>query len=99
MMKLTILIVLIAAVFAQKAMKAHPSCKLAISKNGRCGKAFKNTRCAGGYCSRWNWCGTSALHKRTHQAAFDARKCPTVKAKKVLKKKIVLKAKKGKKVV
>merc|ERR1719450_1498299 len=84
MMKLTILIVLIAATFAQKVTKQHPSCKLAVSKNGRCGKAFGNTRCAGGFCSRWNWCGTSALHKKTHQAAFDARKCPkkaTIKVK------------------
>merc|ERR1719335_993481 len=78
-MKLTILVVLIAATFAQKVAKAHPSCKLAISKNGRCGKAFGNTRCAGGFCSKWNWCGTSALHKKTHQAMYDARKCPAAK--------------------
>merc|ERR1711976_912656 len=79
MMKLTILVVLIAATFAQKVAKAHPSCKLAISKNGRCGKAFGNTRCAGGFCSKWNGCGTSALHKKTHQAMYDARKCPAAK--------------------
>merc|ERR1740138_255920 len=96
MMKLTILIVLIAATFAQKVAKAHPSCKLALSKNGRCGKAFANTRCASGFCSRWNWCGASALHKKTHQAAFDARKCPAKAAKRVVKKttkKVVKKAK------
>merc|ERR1719379_1428743 len=96
MMKLTILIVLIAATFAQKVAKAHPSCKLAISKNGRCGKAFGNTRCAGGFCSKWNWCGTSALHKKTHQAMYDGRNC----AKKVVKKvKVTLKKKAPKKKV
>merc|ERR1712139_415328 len=91
MMKLTILLVLIAATFAQKVVKAHPSCKLAISKNGRCGKALANTRCPAGFYSRWNWCGGSALHKKTHQAAFDARKCPKAKAAKKVVKKIVKK--------
>merc|ERR1712185_138151 len=91
MMKLTILLVLIAATFAQKVSKAHPSCKLAVSKNGRCGKAYANTRCPAGYCSRWNWCGTSPLHKKTHQAAFDARKCPKAKAAKKVTKKTVKK--------
>merc|ERR1712227_446932 len=100
MMKLTILVVLIAATFAQKVAKAHPSCKLAISKNGRCGKAFGNTRCAGGFCSKWNWCGTSALHKRTHQAKYDGRNCGKRVVKKTLKLKLkVKKAKKAKKVV
>jgi hypothetical protein len=84
-MKLTILIVLIAATFAQKVVKAHPSCKLAVSKNGRCGKAFGNTRCPTGFCSKWNWCGVSALHKKTHQAAFDARKCAKAAGKKAKK--------------
>merc|ERR1711988_1271644 len=93
MMKLTILVLLIAATFAQKVVKPHPSCKLALSKNGRCGKAFKNTRCASGFCSRWNWCGTSALHKKTHQAAFDARKCPAKAVPK--KRKVVIKKKKS----
>merc|ERR1711988_1958123 len=93
MMKLTILVLLIAATFAQSVVKPHPSCKLALSKNGRCGKAFGNTRCPAGFYSRWNWCGTSALHKRTHQAAFDARKCPVAKA--APKKRIVIKKKKS----
>merc|ERR1711937_301301 len=71
--------------------------KCNVSKNGRCGKAFGNTICAWGYCSRWNWCGTSALHKSTHQAEFDAKKaCMKKKEKKVVvkAKKIVKDAKK-----
>merc|ERR1711998_345955 len=72
--------------------------------NGRCGARFGKTRCtrAGVYCSRWGWCGTSPLHKRTHQALYDGRNCGKVsiklrvkakKAKKVVKK-VVKKAKK-----
>merc|ERR1712139_457559 len=79
MMKLTIALVLIATVFAQAAVKPHPNCARKVSKNGRCGTKFGNTRCAGGYCSKWNWCGSSALHKKTHQAKFDAVKCPSKK--------------------
>merc|ERR1712139_416080 len=79
MMKLTIALVLIATVFAQAPVKPHPNCARAVSKNGRCGTKFGNTRCAGGYCSKWNWCGSSALHKKTHQAKFDAVKCPSKK--------------------
>merc|ERR1712080_216599 len=57
--------------------KANKFCSLKVSKNGRCGAAFGNTRCAnaGVYCSKWNWCGTSALHKKTHQPKYDGRKC------------------------
>jgi len=43
-----------------------------ISKNGRCGVKFGNTRCAWGYCSKFNWCGTTAQHKATQQPAFNA---------------------------
>merc|ERR1711998_299947 len=66
--------------------------------NGRCGARFGKTRCtrAGVYCSRWNWCGTSALHKRTHQALYDGRNCGAkVVKKRVVKKRIVKKAKKA----
>merc|ERR1712039_66899 len=96
----------------EKALSA--SCKLAVSKNGRCGARFGNTRCAGNktgvYCSRWNWCGTSALHKKTAQAKFNSLACGAPKkvvkkakkagkkpAKKVVKKakKVVKKAKKA----
>merc|ERR1711912_229088 len=119
-MKTTILIVLIAAFAMQSVAAAKPAkkglavkiskkvsaaCKLAVSKNGRCGKAFGNTRCtkAGVYCSKWNWCGTSALHKRTHQAKYDGRNCGKkvmkIKVRVVKKAKKVVKAKKAKKVV
>merc|ERR1711904_621145 len=57
-----------------------------MSKNGRCGKAFGNTICNGVWCSKWNWCGTSALHKSTMQKAFSlgnfkacAKKAPVKK--------------------
>merc|ERR1711881_44537 len=58
-----------------KKAKKSQFCSLKVSKNGRCGKAFGNTRCtkAGVFCSKWNWCGTSALHKKTHQPKYDGR--------------------------
>merc|ERR1712151_509704 len=70
-----------------------------LSRNGRCGPHYGNTICPAGYCSKWWWCGTSALHKRTRQARFDARpECmKRKKAKRVVKKvvkKIVKHAKK-----
>merc|ERR1712151_221779 len=68
---------------------AKPACKAAkkcnVSKNGRCGAKFGNTICAWGYCSKWNWCGTSKLHKSTHQPKYDAQKACQTKAKKVVK--------------
>merc|ERR1712139_450917 len=96
MMKLTIVVLLLTAVFAQKVQKPKTDslCALKLSTNGRCGPAFQNTRCAAGYCSKWNWCGTSKLHKNTQQAKFSARKCG-----KVIKKKVVKKAVKPKKLV
>merc|ERR1712072_730834 len=54
----------------QKKPAKAGSCNL--SKNGRCGVPFGNTRCVWGFCSKWNWCGTTAKHKATHQPAFDA---------------------------
>merc|ERR1711898_83275 len=51
--------------------KAAAKCNL--SKNGRCGPKFGNTICPSGYCSKWWWCGTSALHKSTHQVKYDAK--------------------------
>merc|ERR1712216_1074142 len=53
------------------AKKAAAKCNL--SKNGRCGPKFGNTICPSGYCSKWWWCGTSALHKSTHQVKYDAK--------------------------
>merc|ERR1711975_154009 len=84
---------------AVKPTKKVGACALKVSKNGRCGKAFGNTRCGarGVFCSKWNWCGTSALHKRTHQAKYDGRNCGKRVVKKTLKLKV--KAKKAKKVV
>merc|ERR1712115_253821 len=64
------------------AKKAAAKCNL--SKNGRCGPKFGNTICPSGYCSKWWWCGTSALHKSTHQVKYDAK--PSCAAKKVVKK-------------
>merc|ERR1712039_817588 len=96
MNKLIFLIALVGVVLSAevpRALAAHPSCKLAVSKNGRCGTKYGNTRCAGNkgvFCSRWAWCGTSALHKKTHQAKFDSQTCgaakPKAAAKKVVKK-------------
>merc|ERR1711988_1251897 len=72
---------------------AHPGCKYAVAKNMRCGARYK-TRCPPKtFCSRWGWCGTSALHKKTHQALFDGRICKAAK-KRVVKKKAVKKVKK-----
>merc|ERR1711977_805888 len=64
------------------AKKPAPKCN--VSKNGRCGPKYGKTICPAGYCSKWAWCGTSALHKSTHQAAYDAK--PACAAKKVVKK-------------
>merc|ERR1711985_65606 len=61
------------------AKKAAAKCNL--SKNGRCGPNFGNTICPAGFCSKWWWCGTSALHKSTHQVKYDAK--PSCPAKKV----------------
>lgn len=47
--------------------------KCSISENGRCGPKFGRTICPAGYCSKWWWCGTSSLHKKTHQVAYDAK--------------------------
>merc|ERR1712048_146072 len=30
------------------------------STNGRCGPSFGNTKCGGGYCSAYGWCGSGA---------------------------------------
>merc|ERR1712072_1018908 len=62
----------------QKAPVKAGSCNL--SKNGRCGVPFGNTRCPWGFCSKWNWCGTTPLHKKTHQPPFDASPHCTKKA-------------------
>merc|ERR1712139_205412 len=84
-------------------------CKLRVTKNGRCGRKFKNTRCAsrGQYCSRWGWCGRSSLHRRTSTKRFNGRRCGkvvkrTVRRKKAIKKvmkRISFRFKKGKKMV
>jgi hypothetical protein len=101
MLKLTSYLFVFACLIAlsQSLSLAQRSCKLKVSKNGRCGVKFGKTRCAGSkaFCSRWNWCGTSKLHKKTHQALYDARKCSSKKkvVKKVTHKK-VRKNKKGK---
>merc|ERR1712193_428238 len=71
-------------VHKKPAAKKPAAKKCNVSKNGRCGAKFGHTICAWGYCSRWNWCGTSKLHKSTHQPKYDARKeCAAKKAKKV----------------
>merc|ERR1712087_472518 len=82
---------------AKKVAKKVIKCN--VSKNGRCGKPFHNTICAWGYCSRWNWWGTSALHKRTHQPAFDAKPACMKRAKKVVKKVVKKAVKKAKKII
>merc|ERR1712178_416149 len=84
-------------------------CKLRVSKNGRCGRKFKGTRCAavGTYCSRWGWCGRSSLHKRTSTKKYNGRRCGRVvkrsvkrrKAVKRVMKRISFRFKKGKKFV
>merc|ERR1740139_972244 len=53
-------------------LKTTLNCK--VSKNMRCGAEFNNTICPFGWCSKWNWCGVSKLHKSTHQIAYDAKK-------------------------
>jgi len=53
-------------------LKTTLKCK--VSKNMRCGAEFNNTICPFGWCSKWNWCGVSKLHKSTHQIAYDAKK-------------------------
>merc|ERR1711881_514183 len=74
----------------KKAAAKKTPAKCNVSKNGRCGPKYGNTICPAGYCSQWWWCGTSALHKKTHQAKYDAKKACA--AKKVVKKvKVTLK--------
>merc|ERR1711881_495681 len=64
----------------KKAAAKKTPAKCNVSKNGRCGPQYGNTICPAGYCSQWWWCGTSALHKSTHQAKYDAK--PACAAKK-----------------
>merc|ERR1712164_8705 len=70
---------------AAKKVVKKVAAKCNLSKNGRCGPKFGNTICPSGYCSKWWWCGTSALHKSTHQAKYDAKPACAA-AKKVVKK-------------
>merc|ERR1712054_532155 len=88
MIKITFVIALLSvAALATVVEAAHPGCKFAVAKNMRCGARTK-TRCPPKtFCSKWGWCGRSALHKKTHQALFDGRVCKAVK-------KVVKKAKK-----
>merc|ERR1711904_365223 len=93
-MKLLFLILLLGVVytnsFDRELQGIVPKCNL--SKNGRCGPSYGNTICPSGYCSKWWWCGTSALHKSTHQVKYDAK--PACAAKKAVKKvKVTLKKK------
>ena len=83
MKSLLLIVLLLGVVYTHERELQSVNCNL--SKNGRCGKSFGNTICVAGYCSKWNWCGTSALHKRTHQPAFDAK--PACASKKPLPKK------------
>merc|ERR1711874_385064 len=93
-MKSFILIIcLIGIACSQAVVKPKTKCHT-ISKNGRCGKSFKNTQCAIGFCSKWNWCGTSSLHKKTHQLEFDAKPACSAKAKPVKKAVVSKKTKK-----
>merc|ERR1740139_2116113 len=110
MNKASILVILLLGVIsAQAPNPALKSCALNVSKNGRCGPTYQNTRCAGGpttYCSKWSWCGGSALHKSTMQAGglYNGRVCaaPIKKivkpAAKVVAKKVVAKKAAAKKV-
>merc|ERR1711881_416797 len=98
-MKLLFLILLLGVAYTysldRELQALMPKCNL--SKNGRCGPTFGNTICPSGYCSKWWWCGTSALHKSTHQAKYDAK--PTCAAKKAVKKVVKKAAKKAAKKV
>merc|ERR1712072_1433383 len=87
LMKLLFLILLLGVVYTNsldRDLQALLPKKCNLSKNGRCGPKYGNTICPAGYCSKWWWCGTSALHKSTHQAKYDAQK--RCQAKKVVKK-------------
>merc|ERR1712004_604728 len=43
-----------------------------LEKGARCGRKFGGRCCGKGrYCSKWNWCGTSKLHKRTQQRRYS----------------------------
>merc|ERR1711988_1178900 len=97
-MKLLFLILLLGVVYTNsldRELQALMPKKCNLSKNGRCGPQFGSTICPSGYCSKWWWCGTSALHKSTHQAKYDAK--PACAAKKAVKK--VVKKAAAKKVV
>jgi len=43
-----------------------------ISTDHRCGISFGKKICAHGWCSKWNWCGSSSDHSSTHQADYDS---------------------------
>merc|ERR1712146_608570 len=80
MNKISILLGLLLVAFAisYAEAKVNPSCRLAVSKNGRCGPAHRHTRCPGNggvYCSKWGWCGTSATHKRYQVKLYNSHHC------------------------
>jgi hypothetical protein len=91
MNKILIFIALIGAISSldisrdlQRATASSPHCSLKVSSNGRCGSKYGNTRCAGKRegavsCSRWSWCGTSPLHKKTNQVKYQSHKCGAAK--------------------
>jgi len=43
-----------------------------ISTDHRCGSSFGSKICGIGWCSIWNWCGTSSDHKSTNQASYNS---------------------------
>jgi endonuclease V-like protein UPF0215 family len=117
MLKLILLFAFIGVVFPSQVsyrdLQAIGACALKVSSNGKCGPANLRTRCGkpGVFCSKFGWCGVSALHKSTHQPMFDGRLCKAAvkvavkgikgaakKAIKTAKKPVAKKAKKAKKV-
>ena len=106
MLKLLLIIAILGVVYPlglpARSLKRSTHCTHTVSKNGRCGAAFTKTRCGYNakvpvYCSRWGWCGTSALHKSTHQSAFDGRRCNV--ASRVVKRVVKRIVRKGKKLI
>merc|ERR1712139_229841 len=82
-----ILAILSVSVMLTMVQSAHPGCKYAVAKKGRCGAKFRARCPLKQSCSKWGWCGTSALHKKTAQKLFNGRRCKTTKkVKKVVKK-------------
>merc|ERR1711992_208500 len=58
--------------YIKKQHKKNIQIVILKEKGARCGARYGGRSCGKGrYCSRWNWCGTSHLHKSTARPKYS----------------------------